>query len=139
MKLSNSPPVRVVARTIGCLLFAFAFSGCASIELLPRSSPDVPVVPPYGLIYTQFSAPIDHDFSNNGAPTPTGDSLKRGTSGSNFVMIWPISSLISVGVGDVSVEAAAEDGNISKVYYADYDHLNILMIFSRTKITAYGE
>jgi hypothetical protein len=48
MKLSNSPPVRVVARTIGCLLFAFAFSGCASIELLPRSSPDVPVVPPYG-------------------------------------------------------------------------------------------
>jgi hypothetical protein len=54
-------------------------------------------------------------------------------------MIWPISSLISVGVGDVSVEAAAEDGNISKVYYADYDHLNILMIFSRTKITAYGE
>jgi hypothetical protein len=120
-------------------MFVAALSGCAGIDLLPRSSPDVPVVPPYGLIYTQFSAPLEHEFANEGAPTPTGEALKKGTSGTNFVMIWPISSLISVGVGDISVEAAAEDGELSKIYYADYHHLNILMIFSRTKIVAYGE
>jgi hypothetical protein len=46
---------------------------------------------------------------------------------------------VDFGSGDVSLEAAARDGDLRTVHYADYEYLNVLFIFTRMKITAYGE
>jgi len=101
--------------------------------------PRAPVRPPWGFIFTQYSAPLDYEFNKGGTPTPTGMTMRKGSSESHFVMLWPISSLLSVGVGDSDFDNAVKDGNLSTVHYADYEYMNILFLYTRTKVHVYGE
>ncbi len=109
----------------GCLLI----SGCT---LVPGFSPfpNTPVLPPPGFIFTNYKAPLTVDFK--------GDELgsKKG-SASTMYLHEPFLQT-SWAWGDVSIEAAAQNGGIKEVTYADYEVLAVLGLFGRFTIYAHG-
>ena len=101
----------------GWVLVLFLFvSGCIS----------APVVPPIGLIYTGYTAPLDLDQSG----TPV--SQKEGRASTYSV-------LGLVAWGDGSVEAAARSGGIQTIESADYEYFHVLGVFHRYTTIVYGE
>jgi len=111
---------------------AMALSGCGG------GFPTAPVVPPPGFIFTDYSAPMDIDFSDGGTPTRAVDT-RLGTAESNFFYLPFTYGLISFAWGDASIEAAGLDGKLEKIHYADYEVLNILGIYANFKTNAHGE
>lgn len=86
-----------------------------------------PVIPPPGMIFTSYEAPLDLDFRE----TPA-EGLRKGESS-----IINVLGLITVGDG--GSENAARTGNISRVHYADYSFMSVLGVFSRYSTIVYGE
>jgi len=86
-----------------------------------------PFVPPSGMVFTQFAAPLDVDFENTDMA-----GIKKGTSDT-------ISILGLFAFGDASSKAAAENGQISKIVHADYKYLNVLGIYQKTTVIVYGK
>ena len=86
-----------------------------------------PFVPPTGVAFTQFGAPLDVDFQNTDM-----SGMKKGTAET-------ISILGLFATGDASSKAAAENGQISKIVHADYEYFNILGIFQKTTVIVYGK
>jgi len=86
-----------------------------------------PFVPPTGMAFNQFNAPLDVDFQNTDMA-----GLKQGKAET-------ISILGLFAFGDASSKAAAENGQISKIVHADYEYFNILGIFQKTTVIAYGK
>jgi hypothetical protein len=50
-----------------------------------------------------------------------------------------VSILGIVSTGDCSIDAAAKDGGLNKVNHLDYDYMNILGIYQKVTVIAYGE
>lgn len=101
---------------VGCLSAAAMLSGCLS----------VPVMPPYGIVYTSYKAPLDFDQEKS----PVGD--KKGTAET-------MSILGLVAIGDGSIQTAAEDGNLKTIYGADYEYFNILGVYQTYTTIVTGE
>jgi hypothetical protein len=85
-----------------------------------------PVMPPPGLLYTNVKAPIDTDVQSN----PVGPRMGSASTTS-------ILGLLSFG--DASVETATRRGNLSTVNHLDYEFLNILFVYQKFTVNAYGE
>ncbi len=92
-----------------------------------------PVVPPTGIIYTQYTAPLMTDFENSEAA-----GSRKGSASAKYLMIPIIQNLISFTWGDASIDAASRDGNLSKVTSADYEFFSILGIYAELTVTTYG-
>jgi hypothetical protein len=104
---------------LGLLMLGVLFlTGCAWYS--------TPVVPPLGLIYAQYKAPISTNFNG----TKTGS--KTGTAESTSILGW-------IALGDCSTNTAAKNGNIQTINYADYEYMNVLGVFQSFKTTVYGE
>ena len=88
------------------------FTGCATTY-------------PVGLIYTQVKLPV-MVTPNNGKATKVGTAECR-------------SVLSLVAEGDASIEAAKENGGITKVHHVDWEVENILGVIGKYKVTVYGE
>ncbi len=86
-----------------------------------------PVQPPPGLMFARLNGPISNNFDAGAVVT-----MKKGTATSENVL-----GLVSVG--DCSLSAAAQDGNIRKIHYADYQFENILGVYSKFTTVVYGE
>jgi len=101
------------------VVFAMMFSltGCLT----------APFVPPTGMAFSQFDAPLDVDFQNTDL---TG--MKQGKASTESI-------LGLIAWGDASSKAAAEDANISKVVHADYEYFNLLGIYQKTTVVVYGK
>ncbi|MDP6438202.1 MAG: TRL-like family protein [Candidatus Brocadiia bacterium] len=102
-----------------CLVLVMAV-GCA----FPYTAP---VVPPVGSFFSQISAPISTDFNE-----ATAVATKHGSASSSSVL-W------LVAFGDCSIDAAAEEGELSKIHYADYTYLNVLGFYQNFTVTVHGE
>jgi hypothetical protein len=83
-------------------------------------------MPPTGLIVTSVSAPLDTDMKTTPKKIQVGESSS-------------ISILGLVAFGDASMEAAAMDGGLKTIEYADYNYFSILGIFHKFTVRAYGE
>jgi hypothetical protein len=105
------PAVLILALTGGCAIWR------------------APVVPPPGLLFTQYRAPLTPQVT--GVPV----AQKVGTHTCRYFAY----SLLSFAWDDAAIAAAAKEGGLSKVYYADYDVLNILGIYTQFTVHAYGE
>jgi len=104
-----------------------AVCGCVSVK------GDRTLVPPSGL-YAHFRAPI----SVNRAPVPC-ENLKSGTSSTSvYVKEWVYSG-ISADVCDMALDDAIRNGNLNKVYFADYEQQTFLGFVTLFSVTAYGE
>lgn len=86
-----------------------------------------PFVPPQGYAFSQTKAPLDVDFNDT---QMTG--MNRGTA-----EVINILGLFSFG--DASAKTAAENGRISTIVHADYEHFNILGLFQKTTVIVYGK
>ncbi|MEK7269789.1 MAG: TRL-like family protein [Planctomycetota bacterium] len=100
----------------GCL----AFAGCHGIYY------NAPVVPPQGLIFSNTAAPVDTNAQ--GMPV----AKKTGYASTHCV-------LGLFAFGDASIQRAAEDGGLSKVYSVDHEFFNLLFIYQSFTIRAHGE
>lgn len=95
-------------------LFAAALCGCVS----------APFQPPMGFV-SQVKAPLSTDGNWQ-------VGLKSGAADSKCVLglcAW----------GDCSITAAAEAGGLKRVDYVDYDYVNIIGVWQKVTVTAYGE
>ena len=92
----------------------FALGGCIA----------APVVPPIGMVYTDFDAPL------GGGPRDIGS--KTGTSS-----VTAILGLFSTG--DASVTAAAQAGGIRTVKGVDYQFTNVLGVYQRYTTVVTGD
>lgn len=86
-----------------------------------------PFVPPPGMAFSQFDAPLDVDFQNTDM-----SGMKQGKAET-------MSILGLFAFGDASSKAAAENGQISKIVHADYEYFNILGIIQKTTVIVYGK
>jgi hypothetical protein len=48
-------------------------------------------------------------------------------------------SVIGITTGDSSIDAARRQGNLKKIYYADYHSFSILGIYGKTTTKVYGD
>lgn len=85
-----------------------------------------PVVPPVGIAYANVTAPLDPDT----AGSPCGGKVGVSTS-------YSIASLFAWG--DCGLAAAAKNGKLSKMDYADYQFLNVLGVYQQFTLRVYGE
>lgn len=104
------------------LLMMMALAGVA---LLAAGCFKAPVVPPFGYVMTLYSAPIDVEYGTE-IGTKTGKSESTSILG---LFSW----------GDASVNAAARNGQLSRVDYVGYDMLNVLGIYQGWTTVVYGE
>ena len=109
--------MRIILGIVAACLLGVFLTGCMFTA---------PVIPPTALVFTNIKAPIDVDA----ASTPV--ALRKGEASS-------ISVLGLVAVGDASVHAAAEEGDLTKVEHIDYKFLNVLGLFTRFTTIVYGE
>ena len=115
-------------KIVPAVILAFlAVCGCVSVK------GDRTLVPPSG-IYAHFRAPL----SVNRAPVPC-DGLKSGTSSvSVYIKEWVYSG-ISAEVCDMALRGAIANGELKKVYFADYEQKTFLGFVTVFTVTAYGE
>lgn len=84
-----------------------------------------PVVPPQGIVFTNFKAPLDLD--QNGTPV----SEKSGKA-----EVMNILNLFSWGDG--SIETAAKNGGIQTIESADYEYFTVLGLFHKYTTVVHG-
>lgn len=101
----------------------FLLTACGII--LPINAP---FVPPSGIVYTNYKAPLSTKFNNKEAAQAEGEA--NVTYGAFYIF--------SVGIGDASLKQAMSDGVIQNASYADYELLNFLGIVSKVKVNVYG-
>lgn len=113
-----------------CLGAALLLSSCA---FNPGTFPRVAVAPPPGIIYSAYKAPLMTDFDKTPASaTKTGKATTSYISVFGFNFAWD----------DASIAAAARDGGIAKIHYADYEVTQVflyLFAWGQYTTTAYGE
>lgn len=95
----------------------FSMTGCLK----------APFIPPTGMGYSQFSAPLDVGFQNTDLA-----GMKQGKAET-------ISILGLVAWGDASSKAAADKAQISKIVHADYEYFNVLGVYQKTTVIVYGK
>jgi hypothetical protein len=84
-----------------------------------------PVVPPPGLLYQSYEAPLSlHGLQKPGS--------KRGTASTQNIL-----GLFSWG--DASVHTAAMQGGIQTIQHADYEFYSVLGIYSRYTTVVHGD
>ena len=113
--------MRATRRLLPALLAVLLTTGCVQWQ--------APVVPPPGLLFTQYRAPLTPEVSGVPVTTKVGIHNSRFFGLSQYSFAWD----------DASIAAAAKQGGLSKVYYADYEVLNVLGIYAEFTVRAYGE
>lgn len=106
-----------------CLALALCV-GCANM-------PVTPVQPPPGWIFQEIQAPLTYNFDQTPAVMPRSGSAT--TRHLVIPFLW-----LGFSWEDSSIEAAARNGGISEVEYADYTDFNVLGIYREFTVTAYG-
>ena len=111
-------------------LWLLFFPGCNLVHRTP--------VRPFGgggAIYSGYSAPLLTNFDKTPAkPTKVG----RASTGYIFIPL-PFVGGIDIAFDEASVEAAAKQGGISKVYYADHSFTSVLCFYGSYETIVYGE
>lgn len=92
-----------------------------------------PVQVPPGWIFQETRAPLSINYDETAA-----NPGKHGAATITYICGWPLIFNSSFANGDAGIKAAAQNGNINEVAYADYETYNVLGIYSRFTVHAYG-
>jgi len=118
--------------------FAGALLACAVLALGTGCVPATPVRPPYGVIFTNYQAPLQTDMGREGA-TLAPANLRHGVSETHRLGLPLQYAAYSVAWGDAAIRAAAANGGITKVYFADYETFMLLGVYTDFRVHVYGE
>lgn len=121
--------MRIYIRTfIGLTLCIFisCIVGCGRCK--------VPVIPPQGSLFTYIKAPLTTNYDH----TPSKIPIPRISQSSTHYFHDIIFTGLDFSWGDVAVKTIADLNDFKKVYYADYEYLNILGIYAKFTINVYG-
>ncbi len=108
-----------------CILILFAV-GCGRFKM--------PVIPPQGLLFTGIKAPITTNYDH----TPTPEQISHISQSSTHYFRDIIFTRLDFSWGDVAVKTIADLNGFKRIYYADYEYLNILGIYAKLTIKVYG-
>ena len=108
----------------GAVAAALLFAGCVSVK--------APFSPPGGL-FTSVKAPLQVEFPEGGVACAAASG-----SASSLYFHDPLITGASFAWDDCSMQAAAREGRLASVSYADYECCQVLGIFGKTTVTAYG-
>ena len=98
---------------------ALGLTGCAV-------GPKAPFSPAQGLFFSNTTAPLSTEY------VPGREMALRSGSAS-------VSNVLGLfSFGDCGIRAAAREGKLRTISYADYSNFNILGIYQRTTVTVYG-
>lgn len=114
--------MRLAPLIIGAILFSG--QGCATHY-------SAPFRPPGGLLVTSVRAPLSTHFNNTPVRAEHGEA-------STIYMRDCIFTGIDVAFQECDIASAVKKGDLATVDYADYDYFQILGIFGRMKVNAYG-
>ena len=97
------------------------FSGCAS----PKSA----FVPPGGVLFTSYKAPLLVSYDDAAVSRNSGDASAE------YIHV-PIlmGGLLEFAHGDCSLDAAVSDGRFTRVGAADYSFFSVLGIYAKTTV-----
>ncbi|HIE10662.1 MAG TPA: hypothetical protein EYP62_03545 [Kiritimatiellae bacterium] len=130
--------VRIQAAGLTLIVLAIAFgSGCASAH--PRhtrspAEPVLPVLPPYGCLFSHISGPLSTDFQESPVAARSGSATVRYL---DPCLVCNVS--LPVAFGSAQIREAASDGGIKSIHYADYEYVNVLRIYQELTIRVYGD
>jgi hypothetical protein len=97
------------------------FSGCAS----PKSA----FVPPGGVLFTDYKAPLLVTYDN--APV----SSNSGDASAEYVHVpLLLGGLIEFAWNDCSLNSAVSEGRFTKVGSADYSFFSVLGVYAKTTV-----
>jgi hypothetical protein len=99
------------------------FSGCAS----PQSE----FVPPGGVLFTSYKAPLLVHYDN--APV----SKNSGDASADYFHVPFTYGLLKFAWDDCSLDAAVKEGCFTRVGSADYSFFSILGIYAKTTVHVY--
>ncbi|UCE84816.1 MAG: TRL-like family protein [Deltaproteobacteria bacterium] len=102
------------AALLAVFLLTLGVGGCVA----------APVVPPLGMVYSDFDAPL---------------GLGGGEVGSRRGESSVVAVLGLVSTGDASVRGAARAGGITEVKRVDYEFYNFLGLYQRFTTVVYGD
>ncbi len=102
------------------LALGLGAAGCAM-------NPSAPFRPAQGAFFNNTTAPLSTEYA---VATPVLGTRSGQASASNVLGLFAF--------GDCGIRAAAENGKLRTVSYADYTNFNILGIYQRTTVTVYG-
>lgn len=111
--------MRALVGAAAVLVFSALLAGCAAMG-------QAPVVPPQGLGFTDYSAPLDIDCDKTQLGT------KRGEASTSSI-------LALIATGDASIQAAARNGQINTINHVDYRFLSILGLYTKFTTVVYGD
>ena len=94
---------------------------------------DAPVVPPQGIVISQYSAPL----SINGGLDLSKDRLRRSSRSTKYFR-EPILTGWSFAWEEAMIGQIAAEGGISEIQYADYSYLSVLGIYAELEVSVYG-
>jgi len=108
------------------LRFSFCLIAIAASSVLTGCyTYSAPVIPPQGYAFTNISAPLDTQVEGTRVGSRTGKAHS-------------VAILGLFAFGDASVEAAAQEGDLSQVDHLDYEFLNILGVYQKFTTVATG-
>lgn len=93
--------------------------------LLTACGTTAPFSPPQAILYSDFKAPLSIEFDK----TKLGSKVGRAST---------YSFLGLISVGNAGIKDAAQNGHITQINHADYEHFNFL-VFQKTSVYVYGE
>jgi hypothetical protein len=98
----------------------------ASAAVLGQGCLVAPVIPPYGIIFSDLKAPLDIDMNNTPVSSKSGRAMTTSIIG-------------LVATGDASINTAARDGGLTTIHYADYEYKNLVGIIQNYTTVVYGD
>lgn len=116
-----------MSRTLGAMILVTSMVVLAACG---GASHRAGVVPPIGGLFMDVQAPLTVDFDK------TPNAARQGSAQVSYLFV-PFGNL-SFSWGESAIEAAAEDGGLNTVEYADYQVFNVLGIWQTFTVTAYG-
>jgi hypothetical protein len=109
--------MRALAGVAALCLVLVGASGCYT----------TPVMPPMGLIYSDVKAPLTAEAEKPAMTEQKGEASSESVLG---LVAW----------GDCSLEAAARNGKLSTIEYADYEYMNVVFgIYQKFTVTTHGK
>ena len=123
--------IKLAMLGIGLMMFCGCTTSIRSAnDLSPRVGPKSGFVPPGGVLFSNYKAPLLVTYD------AAAISRNQGDASSDYIYD-PFLTGLSYAWGDCSLNEAIHDGRFNRVGSADYSFFNVLGIYKKTSVHVY--